>query len=113
MIKWKKRMAKITCEELMQWQRDKKFTLLDVRLSGVKEAQPGSISNAEWRDPEHIATWLPSISTYQPVIVFCAHGRSVSQGLAVQLEQAGLETYVLEGGLAAWIEQGGIIISQT
>lgn len=105
-------MAKITCEELMQWQHDKTFTLLDVRLRSVKESQPASIANAEWRDPEHIATWLPSVPADRPVIVFCAHGRSVSQGLATQLEQAGLETYFLEGGLAAWMEQGRLIISE-
>jgi thiosulfate sulfurtransferase len=105
-------MTKITCEEMMQWQRDKNFTLLDVRLRSVKEAQPAGIAKAEWRDPEHIDTWLQSIPTDRPVVVFCAHGRSVSQGLATQLEQAGLETYFLEGGLAAWLEQSRIIISK-
>lgn len=106
-------MEKITCSELVLWQQKKDFTLLDVRLKSVKDAQPLSIAGAIWRDPEGIQEWLPLLETDRPVIVFCAHGRSVSQGIATQLAEAGFIAYYLDGGLAAWQEQGHLLIADS
>ena len=103
-------MSKITCEELLDWQNHKEFTLLDVRLRAVKETQPPSIARAVWRDPELIESWLPDLPD-RPIVVFCAHGRSVSQGITSQLSQAGFTAFYLEGGLAGWQEQGHIVIA--
>lgn len=103
-------MSKITGDELLKWQREREFTLLDVRLRDVKTAEPLSIAGAVWRDPEHIDTWIDAVPTDRPVIVFCAHGRSVSQSVAERLNQAQLDTQYLEGGLAAWKDKGLIII---
>jgi hypothetical protein len=50
-------MSKITCDELLELQREREFTLLDVRVRDVKAAEPLSIAGAVWRDPEHIDTW--------------------------------------------------------
>lgn len=103
-------MSHITCDELLEWQQHKDFTLLDVRLRDVKEKQPLSIAGSTWHDPELIETWITSVPTDRPVVVFCAHGRSVSQSVAAQLIESGLAAHYLEGGLAAWIEKGQIIL---
>lgn len=103
-------MSHITCDELLAWQQHKEFTLLDVRLRDVKENHPLSISGSIWRDPELIKTWITSVPTDRPVVVFCAHGRAVSQSITAQLNESGLAAHYLEGGLAAWIEKGQITL---
>jgi rhodanese-related sulfurtransferase len=103
-------MSKITCDELLKLQREREFTLLDVRVLDVKAAEPLSIAGAVWRDPEHIDTWINAVSKDLPVVVFCAHGRSVSQSVAARLNQDQLEVRYLEGGLAAWKDKGEIVI---
>jgi thiosulfate sulfurtransferase len=100
----------ITIDELKRFQRSDEFTLLDVRLREIKSAQPLSIAGATWRDPEDVAAWLPDVPRNQPIIVFCAHGRSISQSIAKTLQDAGLTADYVEGGLAAWIEGGNIVI---
>lgn len=101
-------MSSITCDDLLQWQQTKEFALIDVRLRNVKTDQPLSIAGSIWLDPEHLESWITSVRKDCPVIVFCAHGRSVSQGIAAQLNAAGFESHYLEGGLAAWIEKGQV-----
>jgi thiosulfate sulfurtransferase len=103
-------MFSITCDELLHRQRTEEFTLLDVRLREVKEASPLSIARASWNDPERIDAWVDSIARNMPVIVFCAHGRSISQGITKQLNERGFDAHYLEGGLATWIEKGHIIL---
>ncbi|MDB6061352.1 MAG: sulfurtransferase [Verrucomicrobiaceae bacterium] len=102
-------VSHITCSELLEWQRHKDFTLLDVRLRDVKANHPLSIAGSIWQDPELIETWMTSVPSDRPVVVFCAHGRSVSHSVATQLNESGLAAHYLEGGLAAWIEKGQII----
>jgi rhodanese-related sulfurtransferase len=101
----------ITCDQLVEWQQHKEFTLLDVRLRDVKEKSPLSIAGAVWRDPEHIDAWKTALPTDRPVVVFCAHGRSVSQSVTRQLNEIGLTVDYLEGGLAAWQDQGHLTLS--
>jgi thiosulfate sulfurtransferase len=103
-------MAKVTCDELLVWQRQQEFTLLDVRLQAVKDAQPLSIAGAQWRDPEQ-DSWMSSLDRSRPIVVFCAHGRSISQGIAARLAEAGFMASYLAGGLAAWQEQGHLVVS--
>jgi rhodanese-related sulfurtransferase len=50
------------------------------------------------------------VSKDVPVVVFCAHGRSVSQSVTARLKQDQLEVRYLEGGLAAWKDKGEIVI---
>lgn len=103
-------MSSIKPDELLQYQRTKEFTLLDVRLREVKEAAPLSIAGAVWKNPEQIDKWISEIARNRPVIVFCAHGRSISQGIAKQFNACGFDARYLEGGLAAWLEKGYIVL---
>ena len=103
-------MAKeITCEELAVLQKSSEIVLLDVRLNTAKAQQPLSIVGALSRDPESIDQWLNDIPTDRVVVVFCAHGRSVSQSTAERLEAAGKYVSYLSGGLAAWMDQGRLV----
>jgi hypothetical protein len=45
------------------------------------------------------------LSERGPVVVYCAHGQEVSQGVASALADKGIGASYLSGGMAAWVEQ--------
>jgi rhodanese-related sulfurtransferase len=77
--------------------------VLDVRRAHVWAAAPTLIAGAAWRDPSCVGAWSGELDRARAVIVYCAHGQAVSQGVADTLVSAGLSARYLEGGIAAWI----------
>src|SRR3979490_2929417 len=57
-------------------------------------------------DPDDAAQWATDLPKGRPVVVYCVHGRRVSQGAAAALRAAGHDVAYLDGGIAGWIEQG-------
>jgi rhodanese-related sulfurtransferase len=80
------------------------ITLLDVRRKADYEAAPATIPGAVWRDPEQVDQWRSELSG--ATVLYCVRGGSVSQSVCKQLSEAGISATYLEGGLAAWIDQG-------
>ena len=80
-------------------------TLIDVRRRTDYEASD-QIAGAIRRDPEEIENWSKDLPTDTPTVVYCVRGGSVSQGVAEQLKQMGIQAVFLEGGLKAWKENG-------
>lgn len=100
----------ITVTALETLLKDKeKMTLLDVRRKSDYLATPGKISSADWQDPENTGTWAKQLPKDRLTVVYCVKGGSVSRSVADQLHQEGLEAVFLEGGLNAWIENGGAV----
>lgn len=101
-------MAKsITTQELKkQLSATRSPTLIDVRRKSEYEASPEEIPGATWRDPEEIDSWTGDLPSDNPIVVYCARGGSVSQGVAERLHQQGFQTLFLEGGIKAWRENG-------
>src|SRR5260370_20824760 len=62
------------------------------------------MAGAVARPPEEIERWGREIAPGSPVVVYCAHGREVSQGAAAILREIGAAARYLEGGIAAWAE---------
>lgn len=60
---------------------------------------PGAIRRAVDRHP------APPAGPKE-VVVVCAHGRSISQGLCRQASESGITAAYLEGGMTAWRERG-------
>jgi hypothetical protein len=58
--------------------------------------------SARRRDPEDVARWANDLAPGASVVVYCAHGGHVSQGVAAVLRERGLAARFLEGGIAAW-----------
>jgi rhodanese-related sulfurtransferase len=75
--------------------------VLDVRLAEDFAADPATIPGSERRDPDKIAEWAGEYSG-RPVALYCVKGKWVSQKAAAYLAARGLDTYSVEGGLAAW-----------
>ena len=80
--------------------------LIDVRRSAAFDSDDSLIAGAIRRTPENADAWRHEIGAARRVIVYCVHGREVSQGVAAVLAAAGIDAHYLEGGIAAWRELG-------
>jgi thiosulfate sulfurtransferase len=100
-------MSVITVAELALWQRGGfAFQLLDVRRAAARAADGSDIPGGSWRDPALWLDWKDGIGTASPVVVYCAHGHEISQGLTAALRAMGVDARHLEGGISAWKAAG-------
>ncbi|NOT31720.1 MAG: sulfurtransferase [Planctomycetes bacterium] len=83
--------------------------LVDVRRRQAYLAATDTLPGALRRDPETVASWTAQLPESARVIVYCAHGREVSQRAAQELERHGIEARYLEGGIEAWKAAGGAL----
>ena len=99
-------MSRITGWEVELWQQNGiPFTLLDVRKLAAVQETPLRLSSAQWMDPAQWLEWKDTLTTDRPIVLYCAHGRELSQGLCAALETMELDARFLVGGIADWIEQ--------
>lgn len=80
--------------------------VIDVRQREDFDADDAQIVGAIRRLPDQIDRWRHGIPKDRPVLVYCAHGDQVSQGVAGALAETGADAGYIEGGIAAWREQG-------
>ncbi|MHA7114887.1 rhodanese-like domain-containing protein [Pseudomonas promysalinigenes] len=100
-------MSRITICELAEWQAaGRTFSLLDVRRTSVRLADATEIPGAHSRDPEEVFTWKDQVPRDRPVILYCAKGHEISQGIAATLETMGLDARYLIDGFAGWHSAG-------
>jgi len=89
--------------------RDRDALLIDVRKPPAFRDSTAMIAGAIRRDPAAVADWGPRLRRVREVVVCCAHGHEVSQGVAAALEAQGRNARYLQGGIAAWQEAGGAL----
>jgi len=78
-----------------------------VRKSATFRAAPELIRGALRRDPLRVAEWAKTLPAASSVVVYCVHGREVSQGVAQAVGAAGIRAAYLEGGIEGWREIAG------
>jgi len=76
--------------------------VIDVRRRQPFLESDSLIKGALRRDPDRVSEWAKSLPRAASVVVYCVHGREVSQGAA-----KALGARYLEGGIEAWREMGG------
>ena len=81
--------------------------ILDVRRRADFESDRSVLPDAQRRDPEEVATWAPDLPHDREIVIYCAHGRSVSNSILDHLLGQGLSARFVEGGLDAWKSSGG------
>jgi rhodanese-related sulfurtransferase len=79
--------------------------LIDVRREQSFKNANDMIAGAIRCSPDNIGKLGDDLSERRPVVVYCAHGQEVSQGLASALAEKGVGASYLSGGIAAWVEQ--------
>jgi thiosulfate sulfurtransferase len=80
--------------------------LIDVRRAQALREAGGRIGDAQWLDPALWLDWKDSLEAGRLLVLYCAHGREISQGLTAALRVMGLTARYLEGGYAAWLAAG-------
>jgi rhodanese-related sulfurtransferase len=79
--------------------------LVDVRRADAFGADDAVIIGAIHRPLESVSGWRADLPKNREVVVYCVHGHDVSQGVAKTLQNAGINTAYLEGGIADWKER--------
>ena len=104
-------MSLITVPELALWQRGGfDFELLDVRRAQARAADGSDIPDARWLDPALWLDWKNEIGNQRPVVVYCAHGHEISQGLCAKLRAMAVDARHLEGGISGWKAAGQPVV---
>jgi len=100
-------MKTLSVAELALW-RDHGFDceLLDVRRASARAADGTEIAGSRWLDPAAWLDWKDGITHERPVVVYCAFGHEISQGLSAALGAMGADARHLDGGIAAWKAAG-------
>src|ERR1700745_1597764 len=80
--------------------------IVDVRRDADFAGAATLLAGAFHRSPDRIETWRTDLADGREVVAYCMHGGETSQGVAEKLRRMGVQAHFLEGGIAAWIEQG-------
>ena len=105
-------MSHITPAELALWRAQGfEFELLDVRRAAVRAEHGGAIAGAHWHDPAAWLDWKDSIPTRHPVVLYCAKGHEIGQGLAATLQVLGVDARYLVGGMQGWLAEGRPVVA--
>jgi len=73
--------------------------IVDVRRDAAYRDAGDMISGALRREPESVEGWARTLPRAGGVVVYCVHGREVSQNVAKALAAGGLQARYLEGGI--------------
>src|SRR5437764_653332 len=83
--------------------------VIDVRRRAAFLEADAMVSGALRRDPEDARAWAKALPRASSVVLYCVHGREVSQSTATTLSEAGIGARYLEGGYEAWkVAQGAL-----
>ncbi len=85
--------------------------LLDVRRAQALTDSGVQITGAQWRNPALWLDWKDAVAHDLAIVVYCAYGHEISQGLSATLQAMGANTCYLEGGISAWLAQGQAVVA--
>lgn len=80
--------------------------VIDVRKPPAFDDDKRMLAGATRRLPTDVEAWRSGIPAGRQVVVYCVHGREVSQDTASVLRAAGINAQYLEGGITEWSEEG-------
>ena len=88
-------------------QHPESLTPLDVRRKVDFDADTVMLPGARWFDPDQISAWSQGLLKEKEIVLYCAHGRAISNAVVDYLQPNGFRARFIEGGIAAWKESGG------
>lgn len=100
-------MAFISVEELaIELRGEQPVVLLDVRREQARAESGLEIAGTIWRNPAHWLDWKDEFLAAPRVLLYCAHGHEISQGLTATLCAMGVDAVSVAGGFSAWQAAG-------
>lgn len=103
----------ISPDELRQLLSIRKNVLvLDVRRRADYDSDGQKIPGAAWLDPERLTQWNTALPLDRQIVVYCAHGGTVSNFIVDQLQAKGIKACFIEGGIEAWRKSGGTTVEK-
>lgn len=98
----------ITASELKSLlERNAPLTLLDLRRKSDFDAEPHLVPGARKLEHEAIEEWSVTLPRDREIVLYCAHGKTISNAALDRLLALGFEARFIEGGMDGWREAGG------
>ncbi len=80
--------------------------ILDARLQRDFEDSEYTLPNSVWKDPLKIDQWIDTIPKDQKVVIYCVHGRNISESVTERLVSEGIDASFIESGIEGIRELG-------
>ena len=87
-------------------------TILDLRRNSDYDKDTLTMPSAKRFDPDKIAEGSGSLPKDKEIVLFCAHGRSISNAAVDHLTKAGYKARLVPGGFDAWKDAGGMTVAK-
>ena len=81
--------------------------LLDLRRKADFDADSLMVPGARWLNPDDIGEWGASLPKDRDIILYCVHGKAVSNMAVDHLRGKGYRARFIEGGIDGWKAAGG------
>lgn len=88
------------------------LTLLDLRRAADFEADAFIVPGARWLDPGAIDDWSTILPRDREIVLYCAHGKSISNAALDKLLAMGFKARCIEGGMDGWKGAGGALAAR-
>ncbi len=82
-------------------------TILDLRRNSDYDKDTLTMPAARRFDPDKFAEWSGTLPKDKEILLFCAHGRSISNASVDYLTKQGYKARLVAGGFDTWKEAGG------
>lgn len=88
-------------------ERQADLALLDLRRMADFAADDCMVPGARWFDPAAIDDWSATLPSDREIVLYCAHGKSISNAAVDKLLALGFKARYIEGGMDGWKAAGG------
>ena len=82
--------------------------ILDLRRNADYDKDSVTMPTARRFDPDKIAEWSSGLPKDKEILLFCAHGRSLSEASLNHLTKNGYKARLVAGGFDSWKDAGGV-----
>jgi rhodanese-related sulfurtransferase len=83
------------------------FVVLDLRRNSDYDKDTVTMPGARRLDPDKIKEWSGTLPKDKEIVLYCAHGRSISNASVDVLTKQGYKARLVAGGFDAWKDAGG------
>ena len=80
---------------------------LDLRRKADFDADSVMMPGARWFNPDEIGEWSATLPKDREIILYCVHGKAVSNMAVDHLGGNGCRARFVEGGMEGWKAAGG------